>query len=577
MAADAASVSVAHSELAAVLGTLRRHFVTTLVFSFVCSMLMLVPAVYMLQIYDRVLMSRNVSTLAVLTGLVIGLYIFMAAIEALRARVLTRIGAAIDQSISSRVYDAVFENSLRQSGANVVQSLNDLNHLRLVVSGPATISVLDAPWIPVFLWVIFSFDYTLGLLATAGALVLLLLAWISDIASRPLLESSQQLTATALTTSSNDMRNADVVEALGMHRAIRNRWFGTHTRQLGMQLQAQDRLALLSGLSRFTRIALQSLVLGLGAWLVLHDDLSPGMMIAASIISGRALAPVEGLVGNWRNLVSARLSYRRLDELLRSTPARSTGMALPSPDGHLQVESLALCAPGSDTAILTDVNFDVPAGEILAVVGPSAAGKSSLARALVGAWRPNHGTVRISGAEIQDWDKAQLGPHLGYLPQDVQLFSGTIAQNIARFGTIDAERVVEAAKRTGMHEVILRLPGGYDARIRDSGAGLSGGTRQRIGLARAIYGDPVLVVLDEPNSNLDRSGLRALAETVQGLKAKGCTVVIITHHNGLLRLADKILLLQSGRIQAYAPREAFFAKAAAARKSDKALTEIDAD
>jgi ATP-binding cassette subfamily C exporter for protease/lipase len=378
----------------------------------------------MLQIYDRVLMSRNVSTLAVLTALVIGLYIFMAAIEALRARVLTRIGAAIDESISTRVYDAVFENSLRQSGANVIQSLNDLNHLRLVVSGPATISVLDAPWIPVFLLVIFGFDYTLGILATAGALILLLLAWISDLASRPLLESSQQLTAAALGTSSNDMRNADVVEALGMHRAIRSRWFGVHTKQLGMQLQAQDRLALLSGLSRFTRIALQSLVLGPRAWLVLHDDLSPGMMIAASIISGRALAPVEGLVGNWRNLVSARLSYRRLDELLRATPARSNGMALPSPDGHLQVEALTLCAPVSDAEILTDVSFDVPAGEILAVVGPSAAGKSSLARALVGAWRPKHGTVRISGAEIQSWDKAQLGPHLGYLPQDVQLFSG---------------------------------------------------------------------------------------------------------------------------------------------------------
>ncbi len=566
-----------HTELIRTATALRGHFGTVLAFSFFCNMLMLVPALYMLQLYDRVLTSYNETTLLMLTALALGLYALMASVEAFRALIIARLGSAFDAKLNTRVFDATFERSLKQTGANVAQMLHDLNLIRQTFTGGAFVSLLDTPWIPIYLAVIFSFDVWLGVLATAGTLLLVLLAWLSEVATRPRLEDSQQLSTAAIVHAVNDLRNAEVIEALGMLSAIRRRWAELHQRHLHAHTLAQDRAAVLSAVTRFTRIALQSLVLGLGAWLVLQGRISAGMMIAGSIIAGRALAPVESLIGNWRNLVSARLSYRRLQQLLREHPARPSGMPLPRPDGTVSIDNLSVHAPVTDATILRNITFSVHPGEIVAIVGPSAAGKSTLARTLVGAWPPASGKVRIAGAELEQWNKEDLGPHLGYLPQDVQLFAGSIGQNIARFGQLNAEDVIKAAQRAGMHETILRLAGGYNSPVGEAGTALSGGTRQRIGLARALYGNPVFVVLDEPNANLDKSGIRALATTLRDLRSGGCAIVMVTHHNGLLTLVDKVLVLRAGQMQTFCSREEFLAKLASARTRDRTAPEDDAE
>ena len=542
-------------ELELALLSFRRAFLTIGAFSFFINLLMLTPSIYMLQIYDRALGSRNVTTLLMLTLITLGLFALMSVLERIRSMVLVRVGARLDLDVNARVFDATFERNLRQAGQNPAQALNDLSTMRQTLTGAGLIALADAPWMPIYLIVIFMMHTHLGLFSLIGVLVLVVLAVINERVSAAPLGEAQRLAMAANAQANNHLRNAEVIEAMGMLPAIRSRWFKLHEKFLMQQALASDRAGTLNALTRFARISMQSLALGYGALLAIDGEITSGMMIAGSILVGRALAPVEVLIANWKQLVSARAAYQRLTELLRVYPARVAGMPLPRPLGDVLVENAATAAPGSKILILKNVNFRLTAGEVVAVIGPSASGKSTLARLLVGVWPALAGSVRLDGAEIFKWNKDELGPYLGYLPQDIELFDGTVAENIARFGEVDSDQVLAAAQAAGVHELILMLPNGYDTPLGDAGSALSGGQKQRIGLARALYGDPALIVLDEPNSNLDDQGEAALAETVRRLKARKRTVVIVTHRMTTLAVADSILVMHEGTVKAHGPRE----------------------
>jgi ATP-binding cassette subfamily C exporter for protease/lipase len=546
-------------ELERVLLSFRKAFMTVGAFSFFTNLLMLTPAIYMLQLYDRALGSRNPTTLLMLTVMALGLLALMSLLEWIRSMVLVRVGARLDLDINQRIFDATFERNLRQAGQNPAQALHDLTSMRQTLTGAGLVALTDAPWMPIYLVVIFMMHTELGVFALVGMLVLLTLAVVNERVSAGPLGEAQKLSMAANAQANNNLRNAEVIEAMGMLPAIRGRWFKLHQKFLEQQALASDRAGMLTALTRFARISMQSLALGYGALLAIEGEITPGMMIAGSILVGRALAPVEALIGNWKQLVSARAAYKRLSELLSVYPARKAGMPLPRPLGEVVVENAATAAPGSKTLILRNVNFKLQAGEVVAVIGPSASGKSTLARLLVGIWPTLAGSVRLDGSEIFKWNKDELGPYLGYLPQDIELFGGSVAENIARFGEVDSDQVLAAAQAAGVHDLILLLPNGYDTALGEAGSALSGGQKQRIGLARALYGDPALIVLDEPNSNLDDLGEAALADTIRRLKAKKRTVVIVTHRITTLAIADSILVLHEGTVKAHGPRDQILA------------------
>ncbi|MCL4745574.1 MAG: type I secretion system permease/ATPase [Burkholderiaceae bacterium] len=568
--------ALSKNELRSAIMSFKSAFITVAAFSFFLNALMLVPSIYMMQIYDRVLVSRNVTTLAMLTIVAVGLYVLMIALESVRTFVMVRIGAKLDERLKTRVFDVAFERNLVRPGSNVIQLLNDLTTVRQTLTGAGLIALFDIPWMPVYLFVIFAFSTQIGILVVVGALILAALALINERVSRPLLDESSKVSAQANNLAASNLRNAEVISAMGMLGSIRKRWYAKHLEFLQKQAKASDRSGVLTGLTKFVRIAMQSMVLGYGAYETLQGRMSPGMIIAASILSGRALAPMEMLITNWRQLVSGRESYDSLKEVFEQFPEREAGMSLPPPTGKVSVEGVSAAPPGVRRMVLNQVSFTIDAGQVVAMIGPSASGKSSLARLLVGVWEPVMGAVRLDGADVFKWNKDELGPHIGYLPQDIELFSGTIAENIARFGEIDPAKVVEAATRTGMHEHILRLAQGYDTQLGEAGGSLSGGQRQRIGLARAIYDDPALIVLDEPNSNLDDQGEFALIETIKDLKARGKTVILITHRMGTLSVVDKVLVLQDGAVTAFGLRDEvlapiFAAQAARARGGTQAV------
>ena len=541
-------------ELRFTLQKLRGAFVTVAIFSGFLNLLMLAPSLYMLQVYDRVLTSRNETTLVFLTLLVVGVFVFMGTLEAIRTWILVRVGARLDAELNARVFNATFERSLMQPGSNATQPMHDLSSLRQTLTGPALLTLFDAPWMPIYLLVISLFSVELGIFALVGALLLGVLAVVNEKISKPKLDEAQQYSAQSQLALNHHLRNAEVIEALGMLPSIRQRWHGLHQQQIQLQATASDQAAVMGGLSKFIRITMQSLSLGFGALLVLEGKLSPGSMIAASILVSRALAPVEMLVGNWKQIIMGRLAFSRIKDLLGSHPPRQSGMPLATPKGAVRFENVAATAPGSKQLILKNLNFGIAAGESVAIIGPSGAGKSTLARLLVGVWPATAGTVRLDDADLYQWNKDELGPHLGYLPQDIELFDGTVAENISRFGKVDAKQVIKAAQCAGVHELILRLPNGYDTALGVGGSALSGGQKQRIGLARALYGDPALVVLDEPNSNLDEVGERALTETIKDLTAMGTTIVMITHRLASLDVVQKIMVLGDGTVRAYGPR-----------------------
>ncbi|WP_314918119.1 type I secretion system permease/ATPase [Pseudomonas helleri] len=541
------------NEMLAALTAYKRAFFNIGLFSAVINLLMLAPALYMLQVYDRVLASGNEMTLLMLTLMILGLFGLMGALEWVRSQVVIRLGTQMDMRLNQRVYDAAFEAQLSTGSPAAGQALNDLTSLRQFATGNALFAFFDAPWFPVYLWVIFMFSPWLGLLALGGAVLLMLLAWLNQRVSQGPLKAASELSVEATQQASAHLRNAEAIEAMGMLGTLRGHWLAQHTAFLAQQNLASEKTASVGAWSKGVRLALQSLVLGLGALLAVQGQITAGMMIAGSILMGRVLSPIDQLIGVWKQWTSARLAYQRLESLLQAHPARPPRMALPVPRGELAVEQLSASAPGTRRATLSNLSFTLPAGQVLGVIGPSGCGKSTLARLLIGVWQPLAGKVRLDGAQLSQWDKQQLGPHLGYLPQDIQLFAGTIAQNIARFALVDADKVLAAAQMAGVHSLILQMPEGYDTRLGDGGAGLSGGQKQRIGLARALYGLPALIVLDEPNANLDEAGEQALLQAIAQLKQLKRTLILITHKPNVLTLTDQLLILREGQLQAYGP------------------------
>lgn len=563
------NVLAPRKELETILLSFRNAFLTVGAFSFFINLIMLVPAIYMLQIYDRVLMSRNETTLWVITAIVLGFYVLMGILEAARSLVLVRVSTKLDMDLNSRVFTAAFEHKLKLGRGNPGQALSDLTNVRQFLTGNGLFAFFDAPWAPIFIIVITFLHPLLGLLSLLGAILLFFLAWLTEAATRKPLAEANAHAAASSQFANNNLRNAEVIEAMGMLGNLITRWFKRQENMLAMQALASERAGRISALTKAVRLALQSLILGVGGWLAIDGTITPGAMIAASILMGRALAPVELAIATWKQFIGARAAYHRLDQMLTEFPPRKPGMSLPAPKGYVQVEQLVAAAPGSQVPILKGISFAIQPGEIVGIIGPSASGKSTLARLLVGVWPALSGKVRLDGADVYSWNKAELGPYIGYLPQDIELFDGTIAENIARFGDVDANKVVEAARQAGVHEMILRFPKGYDTPIGDGGSVLSGGQRQRIGLARALYGNPVLIVLDEPNSNLDDVGEAALVQAVRGLKQAGRTVVLITHRTSILAAVDKLLLLVEGTLQLFGPRDEVLA--ALAQRQQQAI------
>lgn len=545
------------------LRTARPAFGFAIFLSLFINILALVAPVYMMQIYDRVIMSRNMTTLLMLTLVAAALLISYALLEASRSRTLVRAGTLFDEEASDQVFDAVQRTSLTNQSSGSAQGLRDLDRVREYLTGNGLISLCDAPWVPIFILGCFLLHPWYGYIATGGAVLLFVFAVLNDYLTKHQLQEGSRSMIGANNYAATTLRNAEVTRAMGMLGSLRRRWKKQHTEVLGWQAQASDRSGAVMALTKFVRMGLQITILGTGAYLVVNQGLSPATMIAASIMMGRALAPVEQSVGNWRSMVAMRESYQRLESLLQASPPEKDRMSLPKPKGALSVEQLTAAPPGVQKPILKNLSFQIEPGEVVGVLGQSGAGKSTLARMIVGVWPYMHGAVRLDGTEMPHWRSDELGKHIGYLPQDVELFSGTIAENISRFSeNMEHEKVIEAAQMAGVHELIQKLPQGYNTEIGESGQALSGGQRQRVGLARALYDNPPFVVLDEPNSNLDTAGESALLEAVKKLKGADQTVVLITHKANIISAVDKLLVLADGAVQMFGPRDEVMARLA---------------
>ena len=545
------------SELRKALAELEPYFKKAALFSLFASLLVLAPSGYMLEVYDRVVNSRSHMTLAMLTILVLFAYVVMEVLEWVRSEVMHDAGMALDKQMSGRVFSAIFEANLRRLPGGTAQPMNDFRTVRDFLHSPVLMALMEAPVSLVFLLLIFAISPVLGWSAVVAAIVQTFVGWLNERSTQPPLMAANRSAMAAQQYADGTLRNAQVIESMGMLRDIHQRWMKKQREFLGLQATASDHAGFYQAISKFWQNTVSSMLLGLGAWLLLRNQLNGGAayMIVGSILGGRVLAPLIQIVSQWQNVVNVRGAYERLDNLLAQVPVREAGMPLPAPLGKLTVEGLVAGAPGNSAPILKGVSFALQPGEVLAVVGPSASGKTTLARMLVGLWPAANGKVRLDGADVHTWNKTELGPHLGYLPQGVELFDGSVAENIARFGAVDAVKVEAAARAVGLHEFILALPRGYDSPVGREGAMLSGGQRQRIGLARAIYGNPAFVVLDEPNSSLDEQGDAALASAITQLKSRGTTFVVMTHRTSVLGVADKMLVLNDGQTQLFGPRD----------------------
>ncbi|WP_152224451.1 type I secretion system permease/ATPase [Pseudomonas sp. SCB32] len=553
--------STPEENLNSVLKACRESFLFVGFFSLFINALMLVPTFYMLQVYGRVITSGSLTTLAMLTLIMTLLVITLGSLEWIRSRIMVRVSTRLDVLLSRQVYKAGFKRALDSGGMDATaQPLNDLTGLRQFLTGSGLFAFFDAPWLPIYIAVMFLFHPWFGWVAVGSALLLLLLAYANEKLTAPALAQANKEHIGATLYTTKNLRNAEVIESMGMLETLMDRWGRRQRNVLLLQSEASDRGAIISTLSRTFRLLVQSLVLGLGAYLAVDHQVGPGMVFAGAVLLGRALAPIDLLIASWKGFISARSQYNRLNDILGKLQAQPERMPLPAPKGHVQVEELIVAAPGSRTPIIRNVSFSVPAGCVVGVIGPSAAGKSTLVRSLMGVWAPLHGVVRLDSADISTWDKHELGPHIGYLPQDIELFEGSVGENIARFAEVDSEKVILAARMAGVHEMILLLPDGYDTVIGSEGVMLSGGQRQRIGLARALYGSPRLIVLDEPNSNLDDVGDRALAVAIQQLKQTGATVFVITHRTNIVSQLDRLMLMNDGIITLYGPRDQVLAE-----------------
>lgn len=542
----------------------RSGFATAVVFSFFINLLAFVGPLYMLQVYDRVITSRNELTLFFITLLAAYLLVVYALLERFRSSILVRVGMLFNDKTRDPLFRAVMRQSVKAPQAGHAQALRDLDNVREFSTGTGFITFFDAPWIPIFIAACFILHPWFGWAAVAGAVISLILALLNEMATRQPLNEAARSSVVANQQVGAGIRNIEVAHAMSMIGPLQDRWRREHDNVLGWQASASDKAGLLVAATKFTRTFMQVVSLGLGAYLAIKQEVTPGAMIAASILLARALAPVDAAVASWKGFIGARIGYRRIKELLAASPEPVEKVKLPDPKGQVSFEQVTASPPMSQSRVLLNVSFALNPGEALAVIGPSAAGKSSLIKVLVGVWSPMVGAVRIDGAELSHWDPEQIGRCIGYLPQEVELFSGTIAENIARLGEVDDEAVIKAAQMAGVHDMIQKLPDGYNTVIGDGGAGLSGGQRQRLGLARAMYRLPALVVLDEPNSNLDADGEAALMSALQHLKEEKRTVIMVTHKTNILAAVDKVLVLTNGQVQAFGPRDEVLPKLAAA-------------
>ena len=544
------------SELTTTLWAFRREFLIVGILSFLSNLLMLAPTLYMLQVYDRVLVSQSELTLVAVSLITLFLFGVMACSEWLRSRVLVRAGMRFDEQLSTRVFNASFEAYLSQSSTSPSRAFGDLMQIRQFITGNGIFAIFDAPWAPIYIAVTFLLHPWLGVLSLIFAVIQAALAWFGH---RHTVAPAEEAAKAANDTTAflqSKLRNAEVLESMGMIGNLQNRWNQKHRIWTGKNSSAQGLTHRVTAWSKFIRYSQQSLALGAGALLVIDGQLSPGAMIAANVLMGRALAPIDQLVNTWRGFVTSRAAFGRLERLLLDHPERDPALSRIAPTGAISLRRVVASAEGRTAPILKNISFAVSAGTVVAILGPSGSGKSTLARAMIGIWPDLAGEVLLDDMPMERWNRSELGPHLGYLPQDVELFEGSIAENIARLGEVNSAKVIEAARCAGMHEMILRFPKGYDTPIGEAGNLLSGGQRQRIGLARAIYGEPALIVLDEPNANLDEAGETALLQTVRALKAKGKTVFLITHRPGAIAVADRLIILRDGEIFADGPKEA---------------------
>jgi ATP-binding cassette subfamily C protein EexD len=531
-------------------------FISVGFFSMFINMLMLVPAFYMLQTYDRVVGSGSIPTLIMLTLVMILLMTTMGGLEWVRSRILVRVSAKLDLLLGKKLYDTSFKQALYSGGANTgAQPLSDLIGLRQFLTGNGLFAFFDAPWAPIYIAVMWLFHPYFGIVAIISVLVLSIIAIANERLTSSLLSEANKESSSISQHTSKTLRNAEVIQSMGMLDDLRSKWREKNQVVLGLQGIASDRAGILTSLSKTIRLIVQSLTLGLGAYLAIKQEITPGLMIAGSILLGRALAPIDQMIAVWKQFTVARTQYSRLNELLEKLPKEEESMQLPSPEGLVSLEGVTVAPPGQRNAVISNISFNVSPGDVVGIIGPSAAGKSTLARAILGIWPALGGKVRLDGADIFSWNRDELGPYIGYLPQDIELFEGSISENISRFGETDAEQVVAAAKAAGVHEMILKQPKGYDTHIGPSGGGLSGGQRQRIGLARAMYGNPRLIVLDEPNSNLDDAGEAALAAAIQNMKSDKATVFIISHRVSALSVTNKLIVMQNGQLAGFGPTQ----------------------
>lgn len=524
-------------------------------FSLFTNLLLLVPALYMLQVYDRVLTSRSNETLILLTASAAIALAVMMLLDLLRTRLLGIGSLLLDKWLGPVVLRQVLSGSRATALPADGNGLRDVEMLRGFLTGPAILALFDAPWMVIFVLVIFLFHPLLGAVAAAGALSLLAVTVLNERFMRKPLRELQQSSREAGHFIELGLRNAEVVSAMGMTQALTRRWEQRNDRVLELQGASSRRSAFMSAFSKFLRQFLQIAMLGAGAWLVVDQHVSGGVMIAATILLGRALAPIELLIAGWKSLVDARGAMQRLNALLAQRERESVPVELPVPTGHLALERVVFAVRGLEKPVIKGISFELPAGEALGIIGPTASGKSTLARLIVGVWKPQAGILRLDGADLANWPRERLGPYIGYVPQDVELFSGTIAENIARLGDVESSAVVTAAQRAHAHDMILRLPRGYDTPVGEGGGALAGGQRQRIALARALYGDPRLIVLDEPNSSLDADGEEALSTTLREIRQSGATLIVVTHRPSLLINceADKLLVLKDGSVELFGP------------------------
>lgn len=559
MTGSAEPRSATASPVGHVLRQCRHSFLIVFWMSACLELLKLAPMLYMLTMYDRVVSARSGVTLLSLLMLIIGVYIFWSSLDWLRTRLLIRLSLRIDWDMAADAFDASFRRHVGRRNVNVAQVLGDLVSLRQFFTGKALLALMDTPFAVMFIIVGFLFHPLLAIFILVATVLMTLTAYLTQRVTAPVLKAASEENSEAQRVAQESLRQSEASYALGMLPAIRKRWYGRHRQFLEYSVNASEAGGLMGGMSQFLGRALPSLQISLGAWLAIEGEITGGMIFAATMLIGMAISPIRELLSGASSIVEARTAYTRLNKLMDEDRKNRAQMSLPTPIGKLDVVGAIAVPPGSNRAVVQDITFAVTPGQAVAIIGPSAAGKTSLARLLVGIWAPARGSVRLDGVEISDWDHDELGPHIGYVPQDAALFEGTIAENIARLGVVDAELVIEAARLIGMHETILNFPNGYDTKVGGTGFALSGGQAQRIAIARAFYGRPKYIVMDEPNANLDDVGESMLISAITAEKARGVTFVITTHRPRIVGVTDNLLVLRAGRQVGYGPADEMIA------------------